>query len=320
MRSALPCGKSILPILVVAVAPAFQGDVVFRSDSTLALTHFHVLKNDLYVTDLKVEDVVLLEDGVPRKFTVFENSSYKRTLPVEIALLFDFSGSVVQNGLYDPVALKEGLFDELDNVRIAIYGFDNKLFRYCDPTSDIDSLSKAFLSLQIVNGPRQEIAYVLPGNKHLTPHGTSIYASVLQTSREMSRTRDNSTWLMLTFSDGLDTTRMHAKDIAEVIRERQITVYPVALGHRRVPPNDEFHVLEYARLGELTGGRSYDVEFMDRTVMKQILEGLVWSVRTEYIVGFSPECSNTPGRPELEVRLRDRSLGQVVGGKRTLMW
>jgi hypothetical protein len=183
MQAALRCAKSILPLLLVAVVLAFQNDVVFRSDSTLALTHFHVLKNNFYVTNLKAEDVVLLEDGVPRKFTVFENSAYKRTLPVEVTLLFDFSGSVVKNGLYDPIALKEGLLDELDNVRIAIYGFDNKLYRYCGPTSDIDSLSKAFVSLQVVNGPRQEVGYILPDNGSMKPGGTWIYASVLQTSR-----------------------------------------------------------------------------------------------------------------------------------------
>jgi hypothetical protein len=58
MRAALPC-----------VELAFQGDVLFRSDSTRALSHFHVLKNDFYVTNLKAEDVVLpdrLEKGSPR--------------------------------------------------------------------------------------------------------------------------------------------------------------------------------------------------------------------------------------------------------------
>jgi hypothetical protein len=110
-----------------------------------------------------------------------------------------------------------------------------------------------------------------------------------------------------------------SRAIAEIIRERQIAVYPVALGHRSVPPGEELHVLEYARLGKLTGGRSYDPEFVDRTIMKQILQGLVWSVRTEYIVGFSPESPGTPRRHKLEVRLRDKSLGQVVDGKRTLM-
>jgi len=84
----------------------------------------------------------------------------------------------------------------------------------------------------------------------------------------MSRTRDNSTRLMVTFSDGLDTSAMHAEAIAEVVHERQIAVYPVALGHRMVPPDGELHVFEHARLGKFTGGRSYDVEVMDRTFMR----------------------------------------------------
>ena len=94
IRAALPCAKSILPLLLVAVVTG----VSERRDSTIVLTHFHVLKNNFYVTNLRAEDVVLLEDGIPRKFTVFENSADKRRLPVEVTLLFDFSGSVVKNG------------------------------------------------------------------------------------------------------------------------------------------------------------------------------------------------------------------------------
>jgi hypothetical protein len=52
--------------------------------------------------------------------------------------------------------------------------------------------------------------------------------------------------------------------------------------------------------------------------MKQILEGLVGSLRTEYIIGFSPEPSPTPGKHKLEVRLRDKQLGAIVGGTRAV--
>ena len=35
----------------------------FRADSALALVRFHVVRNNQYVTNLKPEDLVLLEDG-----------------------------------------------------------------------------------------------------------------------------------------------------------------------------------------------------------------------------------------------------------------
>jgi hypothetical protein len=79
----------------------------------------------------------------------------------------------------------------------------------------------------------------------------------------------------------------------------------------------EFKTVQ-ASLGELTGGRSYDVQKLDRAVMAQILQGLVGTLRTEYIIGFSPEMSGNPTRHTLEVRLRDKALGKVIGGKRSV--
>ena len=111
-----------IAIFAACLLPA-QETPVFRTDSSLALVRFHVVRKNRYITDLKGEDVVLLEDGVPRKFTVLENAmAAKHTVPVEMTLLFDTSGSVVDEGLLDPLAFKETLLDNLENVRIAVYG------------------------------------------------------------------------------------------------------------------------------------------------------------------------------------------------------
>jgi VWFA-related protein len=305
-------------LVLLATPLAAQDLPVFRTDTNLALIHFHIIHKGRYATTVKPEDLILLEDGVPRKFTVFENAAYHRSLPVELTLLFDFSGSVVNSSLYDPLAFQEGLLDQLENVSIAVYGFDNKLYRYSAPTNNVPVLNSAFNALAKMSGPREEIAYHLPNNRKLHPGGTWIYASILEASRAAAATPGNVTRLMLVYSDGLDDTAMHPEEIADLIREREIAVYPVALGHRRLAEREEYRVLEFARLGELTGGRSYDPDVVNHFVMKQILEGLVGSLRTEYIIGFSPEPSPTPGKHKLEVRLRDKQLGAIVGGTRAV--
>jgi VWFA-related protein len=306
-----------LAVALLALPVLSQPVPVFRSDTSLVLIHFHVLHKGRYATNIKPDDLVLLEDGAPRKFTVFENAAYQRTLPAEVTLLFDFSGSVMNHNLYDPLAFKEGLLDHLENVRIGVYGFDNKLYRYCAPTSDIATLSKAFTALDKVVGPREEIPYRLPNSRKLAPGGTWIYASVLEASREAALTPGHATRLMLVYSDGLDTTSLRADQIAELLRERDIAIYPVALGHRQLPEREELRVLQFASLGELTGGRSYDPDVVNNLVMRQILEGLVGSLRTEYVIGFAPDVAPVPAKHKLEVRLRDKQLGQIVGGTRT---
>jgi hypothetical protein len=42
-------------------------------------------------------------------------------------------------------------------------------------------------------------------------------------------------------------------------------------------------------------------------------------VRSEYVVGFVPETSDAPRRHKLEIRLRGKDAGRVMGGTRTLV-
>jgi hypothetical protein len=44
-------------------------------------------------------------------------------------LLFDISGSVLNDGLLDPLLFERSILDGLPNVRLAIYGFSDELSR-----------------------------------------------------------------------------------------------------------------------------------------------------------------------------------------------
>src|SRR6516164_10772510 len=129
-----------VPLLAVCAQEAQTP--VFQSESALALVRFHVERKHSFADDLKAEDVILLEDGRPRRFTVFEGS-VSRTIPVEMALLFDTSGSVNSEGLLDPLEYKAALLDKLPGVRLSVYSFNDKLFRHCRPTRDGAELAAA---------------------------------------------------------------------------------------------------------------------------------------------------------------------------------
>jgi hypothetical protein len=47
---------------------------VFQTESSLALVRFQVERKHTFADNLKPEDVILLEDGQARKFTVFEGA------------------------------------------------------------------------------------------------------------------------------------------------------------------------------------------------------------------------------------------------------
>jgi hypothetical protein len=70
----------------------------FRAGTNLVIVPFQVSRGSLSVSDLKSADVVLLEDGVPRAFTVFETPPANPVL--ELVVMFDVT-DVKQGGFGD---------------------------------------------------------------------------------------------------------------------------------------------------------------------------------------------------------------------------
>jgi hypothetical protein len=70
-------------------SPQDSSAPTFHSQSDLVMVPFHVTRSNLYVQDLKPGDVVLLEDGHSRDFSIFEGPDTQSRTPVELVLLFD---------------------------------------------------------------------------------------------------------------------------------------------------------------------------------------------------------------------------------------
>jgi VWFA-related protein len=93
MIAALAFAARIVVILLVAgmsLVPQVRPEPAtpaFGSQVNLVMVPFQVSRSGHFVTDLKTDDFVLLQDGVPREFTVFEGPQNSR--PVELVLLFD---------------------------------------------------------------------------------------------------------------------------------------------------------------------------------------------------------------------------------------
>jgi VWFA-related protein len=334
---------------ILAATAAAQETPVFRAESNLVLVRFHVVKKQRYVTALTRDDVVLLEDGAPRAFTLFEggNAAAARTLPVDFTLLFDTSGSVRNAGLLNPLVFKESVLDGLEQVRIAVYGFGDRLHRFCAPTRDFAVLKSALAALERKRPPEETIALRLPPRRRVLDGSTWLFESVIAGAGRAAAVPANGTRMLVVFSDGLGNTTSTAEDAAGVCRDLGIPVYPVVLGHAQLVEearlavqqaaagrseaarqnyrlkqlqNQETRMEEFAQLGSLTGGRSFSPPEITLNVMRQILAGMVAQVRTEYVVGFVPEPDAGAARSrKLEIRLRSKDAGSVLGGTRTVL-
>ena len=128
---------------------------------------FHVSRGNLYIQDLKAGDVVLLEDGHPRDFSIFEGPDTQHRTPVELVLLFDTTifptnwitpAEYARGGPNDGKAAftkgwEEAVSGEVasgggPDVRISVYRFDlMQLERLCKPTRDPTELVGAVQAL-----------------------------------------------------------------------------------------------------------------------------------------------------------------------------
>lgn len=326
----------------------------FTSATSLVLVRFHVARKNRFVTDLTRDDVRLLEDGAERPVTLFEGGrAVGRTIPIQIAVVADTSGSVTDQGLLDPMVYASTLLDALPGVSIGVYGFAKDARRYCAFTRETADLGEAFARLGKTrddSGPRAEtLPTALPRGRTSTTGASWVYESVLAVARDASAAPGPATRLVLVFSDGLPTTTTLPADIVPDLQQLGVSVFPVALGHREIVEeiraaqengydgsgqlkqgartrlygleDRERKLREFGSLGELTGGRSFDPPTMSLDVVRTLLTGLAARVTAEYVVGFEPErASGSSGRHKLEIQLRAKGLGDVLGGKRTIVY
>ena len=331
-----------------------MGLPTFRSDTQLALTGFHVVVAKRNLIGLTASDFQLLVDGRPRAITTFEHGGGVST-PVEIVLLFDSSGSVHGAGLLDERLFRDNLLSGLPGVSLSVYEFGGppvtSLVRACGPTSDQLVLRRAFQS--VIRKLPGEAAFDLhkPGKDSL------IYEAIVETLRDCARHPRPVARLMLVVSDGLPGGELNPASAAGAALEMGIPIYPLLVGHQariaefnmriaasprpgetedaapgstaaaharyaqKVFDREEAQAGLFASLGEATGGRSFDPPELNSAAARDIIGFLAGDVRTEYIIGFSPEPGLTPSPHKIEIRLLGTNRGaKIIGGSRMAVY
>jgi len=300
-----------------AAPAAVPSSATFRVATNLALVRFQVVPaKGQFVTDLRPEDIELREDGVPQKISLFEGGRfYPRTIPLEIALLFDCSGSVQDAGTLDPQVFDEHLLREYESVTVSVYGFSDRLIRLTGATRDGPRLMKAM----------DAVSQVPSGD-------TPLFGAIAETARDAASLGGNATRMMVIFSDGESTRRGDTARAAEAIQAAQeldMALCPVVLaqppgGQPRGDPNPAWDLYRaasmasFVNLARATGGQAFDA-VATRDVLPTILKSLAQRVRYDYVAGFYPSSSGGHKRHKVEVILHSKQRGELVGGSRVLV-
>jgi VWFA-related protein len=270
----------------------------------LTLIRFQVTPDrKKFLTDLRPEDIELREDGAPQTISLFEGGRlYPRTVPIEVTLLFDCSGSVRFAGRLDPYVFQTSILDEFENVSVAIYGFSDVLIRLTAPTRDRRRLKEA------MNG-----VLAVPSG------GTPLFQSIGEAARQAASTGANAVRLLVVISDGLadvrgDTSRVQQATQAAVANG--IAIYPVVLaisGLENFPGGHS--VPEFVKLAAATGGQSFG-ETVSEDLLGRVLRGIAQQLRYDYVAGYYRSGPADERKHDVEVRWRSAPRGQIVGGRR----
>ncbi len=228
------------------------------------------------VVDLPQKNFSLLEGGVPQNIQYFSHED----APLSIALILDFSGSMVNKVEY--------LLQAVD-----------QFFQFANPADDYyviavsDRPTLVADSTKSLNTIQAHLATV-------EPHGmTALYDSIYLGVSKL-RTAKYKRRAMIIVSDGGDNrSRYNLKEIKSVLAESDVLTYSIGIFDDCPVPL--LKTIE-ERMGRkwlddvtrVSGGR--DIPADDRRKIPEIAALISRELRSEYILGYHPTDPNNDGK------------------------
>lgn len=326
--------------------------LVITAESSLVVVPLHVYRKKTSIDGLTAESFELLENGEPREIAFVEGPPGEdggpgRSVPVEIILLLDVSHSVMRRGLLDIHTIRKGILDHVnDHVSISLYGFAGKLTRFASPTNDETRLERALeRAYEAEHGGTRIYESVVQTVRDASAQDGSATRMMVVISDGFSTSPFESAWAVRAanhFGIPLYPVVLGHKEIVERVKRsnaRNARRSAAAPGRRQAAGNarrrqaaggasarqsrayeQELRQKEFADLGKLTGGRSYDLKNQSPAALRSILTSLATLAQTEYIVGYYPSRAGEEAtRREVTVRLKDKSIGRLYGGRRVIV-
>jgi Ca-activated chloride channel homolog len=293
-----------------------DSDEVVKFDTNLTNIFFTAAdKNKRFISDLKAEDIRILEDGEPQEIFTFQTNI---DLPLSLAILIDTSASE-ERTLPDEKAAARAF---LENVmrgnkgdEAAIVSFTGETTLEQGFTGNVDRLRRAIDRVEfvppsgyigggvVVNGTPP-----ISGTNQSLAGSTAIWDAVWATAEELiSASAEHTRRAIILLTDGADSSsRMKIHDAIERAQKADALIYAIGIGDRYTFNVDEGSL---RKIAEATGGRAYFPKH--ERDLNDAFTQIQRDLREQYLVAYSPSNKNRDGSyRRIEIQLINPALRQ----------
>jgi VWFA-related protein len=285
-----------------------ESDEVIRVETNLTNIFFTAAdQNKRFISDLKKEDIRVLEDGQVQEIFTFQQNI---DLPLSIAILIDTSQSEERTLPDEKLAARSFLESVMrpDRDEAAIVSFTGEVTLEQGFTGSMERLRRAIDRVEFVPPSGYIGGGVVVGGtppisdtNQMLAGSTALWDAVWATSNELlSDSAENTRRAVILLTDGVDTTsqvKMH--EAVERAQKADALIYAIGIGDSYHGGVDEGSL---KKIAERTGGRAYFPR--SESELRKAFAQIQRDLREQYLVAYSPSNKARDGsyrRIQIEV-------------------
>ncbi|HEX8173873.1 MAG TPA: VWA domain-containing protein [Pyrinomonadaceae bacterium] len=276
-----------------------DSDDVVRVETDLTNILFTAIdKNKRFITEMRKEDIRILEDGTAQEIFTFERQTNR---PLSLALLIDTSISEERTLPAEKRAAASFVDSVIrpDKDEVAVISFTGESTLEQGLTGNVSRIRRALERVEFVppsgyigNGTIAGGTPPISGTNQSIAGSTAIWDSIWVTSEDvLSQTSDKTRRAIILLTDGRDTSS--AKKMAESIEQaikNDVVIYSIGIGDWDVGGIDEGSLRKVA---ETTGGRAFFPD--DETELRAAFRQIELELRSQFLIAYSPTNKNRDG-------------------------
>ena len=293
-----------------------DSDEIIKVETNLTNIFFTAAdKHKRFISDLKAEDIRVLEDGQPQEVFTFQQNI---DLPLSLAILIDTSASEERTLPDLKVAGRAFLENLLKNKdEAAIVSFTGETTLEQGFTGNLERLRRAIDRVEfippsgyigggvVVNGTPP-----ISGTNQSLAGSTAIWDAVWATSEELiSASAEHTRRAIILLTDGDDTSsRLKIDEAIERAQKADALIYAIGIGDRYTFGVDEGAL---RKIAERTGGRAYFPRH-ERDLHDAFTQ-IQRDLREQYLVAYSPSNKARDGSyRKIEIQVVNPALQKTI--------